>query len=53
MQVGRLIGFCVELSVDSVSDSEKRNGEVREDGPSSMRGRRWGPLAPCEGGRRI
>lgn len=51
MQAGRLIGFYVELSVDSVSDSERRNGEVREDGPPSMRGRRRGPLAPREGGR--
>lgn len=34
MQVGRLIGilFYGELSADSACDSEKRNGEVHEDG---------------------
>ncbi len=40
MQVGRLIGFLFygELSVDSASDSEKRNGEVHEDGTSETKG---------------
>lgn len=40
VQVGRLIGFLfyVELSVDSASDSEKRNGEVRGDGPPGRKG---------------
>lgn len=39
MQVGRLIGFLFygELSVDSASDSEKRNGEVHEDGTSETK----------------
>lgn len=45
MQVGRLIGFLfyVELSVDSASDSEERNGEVRGDGPPERKGD-GGPL---------
>lgn len=42
VQVGRVIGFLFYgvLSVDSVSDSEKRNGEVHEEGTPERMGAR-------------
>lgn len=53
MQVGGLIGFVFygELSVDSASDSEKRNGEEDEDGAPERKGDRDLWLSEEGGGR--